>query len=513
MMEITENRPREHLAPSFPPVQLLECHVRRETSDRCVCSYGLPTAALPLAPLGWQQKGVIVSILKYLLCLFTALVLAVGGSASRGDTPPNIVFIFADDWGWGDLGCHGHPHIETPNLDRFAAEGTEFWQFTVNNPVCSPSRTAVMTGHFPARHSVHQHFASVEHQQATGMPDWLDPGAPLVTRFLKQQGYATGHFGKWHLTNSHVPDAPAPSEYAIDDSAVFNGPGRQTKPNEVFDHAIRFIREHRDRPFFLNVWIHASHTPHYPEADLIARYAHLDEQQQVYAAVITGADRNIGRVLDEIDELDLDDRTLVVFSSDNGPEQTGPASRKKLDDETGPGLGTYYSVGTTGGMRGRKRSLFEGGVRIPFFVRWPGRVPAGRVDKQTVMTAVDLLPTFCAAAGAVLPDGYEPDGQNMLPALLGETVKRDRPIFWQWQGNPRGENWPRLAVRDGEWKLVMADDRSRAELYNIPADRLEQNNLAAEHPDVVRRLADAALQWQGTLPSEPPGHCFSKSRQ
>ncbi len=439
--------------------------------------------------------------------------LASRAAPSRADTRPNIVFIFADDWGWGDLSCHGHPHIETPNLDRLASQGTEFHQFTVNNPVCSPSRTAVMTGHFPARHSVHQHFASVEHQQKAGMPDWLDPGAPLLTRFLKQHGYAIGHFGKWHLTNSHVPDAPALSRYAIDDSAVFNGPGRQAKPHEVFEHAIRFMGEHRDHPFFMNVWIHESHTPHYPEADLMEHYADLDEQHRAYASVITGADRQIGRMLDAMEELGLEENTLVVFSSDNGPEQAGAASRKKLDDETGPGLGTYYSVGTTDGMKGRKRSLFEGGVRIPFFVRWPGKVPAGRVDKQTVITAVDLLPTFCAAAGAPLSGGYQPDGQNMLPAFLGKPVTRDKPIFWQWQGNPHGDNWPRLAVRDGDWKLVMTDDRSRVELYDIPKDRFERNNLAARHPEIVERLADKVLLWKSTLPAEPPSHCFSKARK
>jgi N-acetylgalactosamine-6-sulfatase len=450
--------------------------------------------------------------LRCFCCILVVLLLAGRAAPSAAETRPNIVFIFADDWGWGDLSCHDHPHIETPNLDRLAGQGTEFWQFTVNNPVCSPSRTAVMTGQFPARHCVHQHFASVEHQQKAGMPDWLDPKVPLLTRFLKQHGYAIGHFGKWHLTNSHVPDPPPLSEYAIDDSAVFNGPGRQTKPHEVFDHAIRFIRENRNQPFFMNVWIHESHTPHYPEADLMNHYEELDEQHQVYAAVITGADRQIGRVLDVIDQFDLADRTLVVFSSDNGPEQTGPVSRKKLDDETGPGLGTYYSVGTTGGMKGRKRSLFEGGVRIPFFVRWPGKVPAGSVDKQTVITAVDLLPTFCAAAGLDLPGEYRPDGENMLPAFLGKSVTRSKPIFWEWRGNPRGDNWPRLAVRDGDWKLVMTVDRSRIELYRIPNDRFERDNLADRRPEIVKRLAEKALQWKSTLPTEPPSHCFSKTR-
>ena len=451
--------------------------------------------------------------LLFLRQVLTVALLAAGlAPTAPAAGRPNIVFIFADDWGWGDLGCHGHPHAQTPNLDRLAAEGTEFYQFNVSNPVCSPSRTAVLTGHFPARHGVHQHFASVEHHLRCGMPDWLDPGAPMLPRMLKQAGYKTAHFGKWHLTNTHIPDAPLPTEYGYDETAVFNGPGPGTNHVRLFDDAIDFIRRHRDGPFFVNLWIHETHTPHYPTDESIDLYADLDEQHRAYAAVLSDADRRIGRLLEMLAELNLEENTLVVFSSDNGPEITGPESRRKLGDETGPGLGTYFSVGQTGGLKGRKRSLFEGGVRLPFFVRWPGKVRAGRVDKSTVIAAVDLLPTFCAAAGVELPDDYTADGQNMLPALLGEEIRREKPIFWEWRGARFGDNWPRLAVRDGRWKLLMTADQDRVELYDVVRDRGEKDNLAGQHPDVVKRLSAMAIEWKASLPDQPPANCMSKSR-
>ena len=354
----------------------------------------------------------------------------------RTNKPPNIIFIFADDWGYGDLSCHGSNTYKTPNLDRLAREGIDFENFAVCNPVCSPSRTAVMTGHFPARHSIHQHFASVEHHQKVGMPDWLDPDLPILPRMLKQAGYVTGHFGKWHLTNRHVSDAPLPPAYGYDEYGAFNLPGEQIGVSEVCPRAAAFIRRHRDKPFFINVWIHETHTPHYPKAAFLKQFEYLNEQQRVYAAVVAEGDAGIGLIMDTLKDLNLDEQTLVIFSSDNGPESTGPKTRKEVDDiSTGKGLGTFYSVGTTAGLKGRKRSLFAGGVRTPFIARWPGVIPAGRVDRTSVITAVDLLPTFLTLAGRDLPESYQPDGESIVSALQGKSFKRTRPIYWEWRGN------------------------------------------------------------------------------
>ena len=255
---------------------------------------------------------------------------------------PNIIFIFADDWGYGDLGIHGSTFCKTPNLDKMASEGIDFQNFTVTSPVCSPSRASVMTGHFPARHSVHQHFATLEHHQRANMPDWLDPNAPMLPKMLKEAGYATAHFGKWHLSNDHVLDAPLPPAYGYDEYGAFNLPAsakEQMKTAATCPKAVEFIRKHKDKPFFINLWLHEPHTPHYPLEEYLSLFETLDEQKKVYAAIIAEADAGVGLVLDTLKELDLDKDTLVIFSSDNGAEYTGKASKKTADDRsTGPGF-------------------------------------------------------------------------------------------------------------------------------------------------------------------------------
>ncbi len=457
--------------------------------------------------------------MKYNRVLLAALSLAVAAPLHAAEGPPaaprpNIVFLFADDWGWGDLSCHGHPWLKTPHLDRLASEGIDFHQFNVLNPVCSPSRTAAMTGLYPARFCVHQHFAPGINVQR-GMPDWLDPKAPTLAKFLKGAGYRTGHFGKWHLTNTGAVGAPPVSAYGFDDSAVFNGPGdgrAQSGLHDTAGNVVRFIRESTDRPFFVNVWIHESHTPHVPTKESMEKWSHLDEQKQVYAAVITDGDDDVGRILSALKEAGVEENTVVIFSSDNGPEWTGTRKSVGTDQTVGArGFDTYYSVGATGGLRGRKRSLFEGGVRVPFLVRWPGRAPAGVKNDRTVVTAVDLLPTLCAAAGVNLPVDYHGDGENLLDALNGKEVVRARPIFWEWRGNSTEPDWwPRLAVRDGDWKLAMTYDASRVELHQLGNDREEAKDVSKEHPEIVARLSRLALAWKATLPEKPDPECMSK---
>ncbi|MGV3486012.1 MAG: sulfatase-like hydrolase/transferase [Planctomycetaceae bacterium] len=445
----------------------------------------------------------------------TWILVALGAADVAAAAPPNIVFIFADDWGWGDLSKHGHPWLETPNLDRLASEGIDFEQFNVLNPVCSPSRSAVMTGQYPARQCIHQHFASPEQNHQRNMPDWLDPAAPSLPRLLKQAGYRTAHFGKWHLTNRETHGAPTPDAYGYDEAKVFNGGAEwpAADVHETAENTVAFISANQTRPFFINVWLHESHTPHVPKPESMERWRHLDEQQQVYAAVITDGDRAVGRILDALEAADLEQNTLVMFSSDNGPESTARNKKPAAQDaHVGiAGFDTYFSVGQTGGLRGRKRSLFEGGVRTPFIVRWPGHAPAGVTNRTTVFTAVDLLPTLCAAAGVALPQDYQGDGENLLAALQGQAVKRSQPIFWQWNGRSAEPDWwPRLAVREGEWKLFLTADAKRAELYHVVDDRGEATDIADHHPDIVARLTELAVSWKATLPDKPNPACIER---
>ncbi|GAB5559029.1 MAG: sulfatase-like hydrolase/transferase [Synoicihabitans sp.] len=447
------------------------------------------------------------------LILSTLFAFSISGLTATA-TQPNIIFIFADDWGYGDLSLHGSDWLQTPHIDQMAAEGIDFQNFTVNSPVCSPSRVAVMTGQFPARFSIHQHFAGIASNAQRGMPDWLDPQAPMLPRLLQDAGYRTGHFGKWHI--GRAEDAPTEDQYGYNDYTTFNGSG--TKPLrpqglESVDHAERFIKENKDHPFFVNLWLHETHLAHFPLPKYLEKFEHLDEQKRVYASIVAEGDEGVGRILGLLRELNLDENTLVVFSSDNGPEATrGP--EHKFHNNSKVGLGGYYSVGESGGLVGQKRSLYAGGVRVPFVVRWPAVVPAGKVDRSSVLTAVDLLPTFLEAAGVPLPEGFEGDGQSAFSAFKGKPIQRTKPIFWEWRGGlSKDYTWPTLGVRDGRWKLLLNEELARVELYDIEADWAEDNNLAERFPQVAKRLTALIHAWKQSLPVSPAAHTLSKSRR
>ena len=402
--------------------------------------------------------------------LLPLLGVLIGATLSNAADKPNILFIFADDWGWGDLSCHGHPYVKTPNIDRLAREGTDFHRFTVASGVCSPSRTAVMTGHFPARYNIDGHFAWVPSNAKRNMPDWLSPDAPLLPRFLQKAGYATAHFGKWHLANDMIPDSPLPSEYGYDRYGAFNCAGEQMPVHDDALNAISFIEDCRSKakPFFINLWIHEPHTPFHVLPKYRWRFRDLEENDNIYAAVLSHADDRIGEVLDALDRLELTNDTLVIFSSDNGPARASRPTDLSLtyDTATGAGFGIAASRGITGGRKGYKAALFEGGIGVPFIARWPGKIAAGETDRSSLISAVDLLPTFCELAGADLPDSYQPDGVSQVQTLRGNaTTNRDKPLFWKLQaGWPASKtkpfHWVSYCVVHENWKLHANRDGS-----------------------------------------------------
>ena len=455
------------------------------------------------------MKRITKGVLYFFVSLFTLCL-----AAQQSGSPPNIIFIFGDDWGYGDLSCHGSSFVKTPHIDQMAKEGMDFANFTVNSPVCSPSRVAVMTGQFPARQCIHQHFQGWKAHQKRGMPDWMDVEGMSLPRELQKAGYVTAHFGKWHLGTG--PDVPTEDQYGYDEYATFNGSKNIDIPKAGsvgVDFAEDFIKRNKDKPFFVNLWLHEAHTAHYPQDKFMDKFSYLDEQKQVYASVIAEGDEAVGRILKLLEQLNVDENTMVVFSTDNGPEWEGSASEKIHRPNDPKGLGKYYSVGETGGLKGQKRSLFAGGVRVPFVVRWPAVVPAGKVDKTSILTAVDLLPTFFEAAGVHIPEDFQPDSESIMPALKGKGFERTQPIFWEWRGGEKNPyTWPSMGVRKGDWKLLVDVGRGKRELYNLADDWKETNDLAEQYPEKVVELSKLLENWKKSLPNEPRANCLSSAR-
>jgi arylsulfatase A-like enzyme len=452
-----------------------------------------------------------------------------GGDSQPGSPRPNIIFILTDDQGWGDARF-------APNLDKFASQATWLRQFYVAATVCSPSRTAFMTGHYPARHLIHGHLASHEQNQARAMPDWLDTQAVTLPGLLQDAGYATAHFGKWHLGSG--PGAPPPSEYGLDVSKTVNANGPQLGDESkdpyfrakstamIVDETIDFIRTHQEQPFYVNVWTLLPHAHLNPTPAQLEEYASLapsanDEamgpwmqsylsgardlrsQMQIFCASLTDIDTQMGRLFAELDQLGLAENTIVFFSSDNGPEDY------RIGNAANAG------VGSTGPLRARKRSMYEGGVRTFGLVRWPGKIPAGQVDETSVTGGVDFLPTICRLAGVSLPESFVPDGEDVSDIWLGSPRPRKTPLYWEWlfnvQGPEDGYMPPPLAVRDGDWKLFVDHQGKRPQLFQIPKDPGEQHDVAQENTDVVNQLTAKALDWVTTLPASRVRDEVSKS--
>lgn len=467
---------------------------------------------------------------------FTALLAAVAGLLAA-DRPPNVIFILTDDQGWGDSKFAGHPYVKTPNLDRLAKEGTWLRQFYVAATVCSPSRTAFMTSHYPARHLIHGHFSDHAANAARSMPDWLDPEVTTLPDLLKQAGYATAHFGKWHL--GHGNGAPPPEAYGIDVSKTQNSSGtplgdegkepyfRARSTALMVDETIKFAKANKDKPFYVNLWTLVPHAALKPTPEQLAVYAELQpkaddpafgewtrkyyanakdlrSQMQVFCASLTDLDTQIGRLLDSLDELGLTNDTLIFLSSDNGPE------------DYRVGNAANAGVGSAGPLRARKRSMYEGGIRTFGLVRWPGKVPAGRVEEHAVVGGVDFLPTIAALAGVKVPANLAADGEDKSALWLGAAAApRRAPLYWEWisgvQGPQDGYQPPPLCVRDGDWKLFVDHAGKNAQLFDIPKDPGEQRDVAAQHPEVVQALTTKALAWAKTLPASPGREKFMQA--
>jgi len=442
---------------------------------------------------------------------------------------PNIIFILTDDQGWADAAVYGHPYVKTPNIDRLASGGTRYTQFYVNATVCAPSRVALMTGQYPSRNNVHHIYLNPEFDREHGMPVFLDPNVLTVADVMKQAGYTTGHIGKWHLCGRENT-SPTPDEYGFDYHSVTHDGGQSKVFRERFnsskhpvtdsshwimDDGIEFIEKNKDggKPFYLNLWTLVPHGPLLPTPEELAVYEKLQanpedfdgwmkeygerakdftSQMKIFCAALTSLDQGIGKLLDYLDKSGLAGNTLIVFTSDNGPEDyhTGDSSNA--------------GVGYPGLSRGRKRSLYEGGIKVPCILRWPGKVPADKVS-DAVWTGVDLLPTLAAVTGVKTADSFVSDGEDVSDIWFGSSRKRKKDIFWEWKFEVGGENDyhpPQLAIRSGDWKLFCNPDGNGVELYNIADDSSERKNIAANYPQVTQILKTKLLDWKKTIPEK-----------
>ncbi|MCX6909107.1 MAG: sulfatase [Verrucomicrobia bacterium] len=402
--------------------------------------------------------------------------------ADAAERRPNIVFILTDDLGINDLGCYGRREHHTPHLDALAAEGTRFTSAYCAQPICSPSRAAIMTGKNPARLHLTTYLP--------GRPDCpsqklLHPiirqQLPLeektLPEYLKEAGYVSACIGKWHLGGKGF----GPAEQGFD--VVYAGRANTT-PSETeggkgeYDltaHAVKFVEENRDRPFFLYLAHNTPHIPYAAKEPLVAKNSKAFEP--VYAAVIESLDDTVGLLLARLDALGLAKNTLVVFTSDNGGLHVPELKHEKITHNT------PYRAG--------KGFLHEGGLRIPLIVRWPGRVPAGRVVNAPVVNS-DWVPTLMEMCGQSVPSGL--DGVSLASLLAGGEAPK-RPFFWHFPHYTNQGSQPEGAVRDGDWKLIEYYE-GRVELFNIANDISEKNNLAASEPDRVNQLRVKLDAWR-----------------
>jgi len=458
--------------------------------------------------------------LTILLSTVVALAICCAAAPARAIERPNIILVFIDDMGWGDFSCFGNEDAQTPHIDRLAAEGIRFEQFYVNSPICSPSRTAISTGQYPQRWRIGSYLARRELNNRRGIAQWLDPEAPMLARSLHEAGYATGHFGKWHMGGQRdVDNAPPITAYGFDASLTnFEGmgpkllpltlkPGQQ-EPGRIWgdaerlgegavwmlrskitggfvNAAIPFMQKAQEagKPFYVNLWPDDVHSPFWPPVDQWA-----EGKRGLYLSVLEEMDRQLGELFAFVSADDsLRENTLILVCSDNGPE---------------PG------AGSPGPFRGFKTQLYEGGVRSPLVAWGPGLVKkSGYVNRQSVFAAIDLVPTLLELTGTPRPEGVEYDGESLVNTLLGKATRsREAPLFFRRPPDRDSfygdDNLPDLAVRDGDWKLLCEYDGSQPELYNLATDRGETKNVANQHSELVDRLTRDVVQWHQSMPPD-----------
>ncbi len=458
--------------------------------------------------------------MKNILCL-----VAFGFGATfalPSSAAPNIIFILADDLGQGALGCYGQKLIQTPNLDRMAAEGTLYHAAYCGTSVCAPSRSILMTGLHAGHCPIRGNFEIKEGSKFGAGQLPLPEATMTVAQILKTAGYATACMGKWGMGQFDTSGSPHkkgfdhfygyngqvhahsyfPSYLHNDEARIELPENKKANTNYaaelIQNDMLKWVGEQKSQPFFL---FYATTLPHGNyEIDDLGIYADRkdwSELQKTYAAMITRLDSNVGELLSLLKEMKIDDNTLIMFSGDNGSAQ----------DENSP-VGKFFNESMNGKLRGIKRSMYEGGLRQPAMARWPGAVPAGRVTDEP-WAFWDFLPTAVELAGAKLPSGHETDGHSLVSFLKGGPAPAREYFYWELH---EGRS-PKQAIRFGNWKAIRSSLNAPIELYDLAQDLGESKNLASEKPDLVdravammesARVEDSHFPWQEkSIPAKP----------
>lgn len=455
-----------------------------------------------------------------ILAMMTLLVVHCASNELRAENPRyNFVFILADDLGWTDLGCMGSPVYQTPNIDALARGGMRFTQAYSACTVCSPTRASILTGQYPARlHLTDWIKGHVRPYAKLKIPDWtmyLSTNVTTIAKVLKSAGYTCASIGKWHLGGEdYYPekhgfdiniggcDKGQPpsyfSPYKI--PTLPDGPKGEYLTDREAQEAVNFIRKNKDKPFFLYLAHHAVHTPLMAKSNLVEKYKVITQTNSVhknptYAAMIESMDESVGAVMKCLRELNLEEKTIVIFTSDNG------------------GL---LNVTTNIGIRAGKGSSYEGGVRVPLIVYWKNVVKPGSTCDVPVIS-VDYFPTILEIAGLKAPENHVIDGVSIVP-LLKQTGKLSREnIFWHYPHYHPGGATPYSAVRSGNYKLIEFFEDSRLELYDLAADPAETTNIASQKPELTGKLHALLKEWRekvgAQLPTPNPNYDPAKDKK
>lgn len=461
-----------------------------------------------------------------LITLFFLASILYSCTADEEKTPPNIVFILADDLGWADLPVYGNRFNEAPHLTQLAREGMRFDNAYAACPVCSPTRASIQSGQYPARVGVIDfitgHWRPYEE---VIVPKNRTQCLPLdnvtFAERLKEAGYATGYFGKWHLGGGeHIP-----TNQGYDEQVVYNGGGffgyqkRMDPPQEfpadkvlseaLTDLGVSFLERHQDQPFMLFLAHYDVHVQLDAQPELIDKYLQKEKVDgypcnAVYAAMVENVDKSVGRIERKLEELDLAENTIVIFFSDNGglisrfdKIPLHAASKQYIYE----GDTMQYIASSNTPLRAEKGTVYEGGIREPLIVKWPGKIKPGTLN-HSLVSSVDFYPTFLDLAGLTSDGSQQLDGSSLINILTDSEEVYDRPIFWHYPVYHHGV--PASVVRKGDFKLVENLVDGSLELYDLSKDISEEQNLASEHPDQVATLHQLLKEWQNDVGAEFP---------